>query len=913
MAIGAIGGLIISTLVNIGANQIRKRQLKKQQDAANNRGRDITITDSASNIPIVYGYTQVAPPRVYFRAGSSITLPPASKIGRINAGNGRKHEFSLSQFVLSVGEIEEVVDVKHRDTSIKDEPLLWEIAATVNEKQWAKEFSTANGNTERNDNTKFSNLSYLTVGARHQNEKGVLLEEPAPIVFLKGRKIPTVVKTGSSYSYSTTKTFSTNPIRVLLDFLIDIWKVPVATFDLQSFYNAQEICEQITQPASTDTATIATDIVPKEVLENVAPSLITDPLSTTYTQLESYLGIPDSNGNVTGWDPDATIWQNENPSVHRFDFNYALDSAESLTNNIQRIIESVPGILFDIDETNGRIIVNIPTPDSTSVATVGQQHLTQAVSIETQGTNTRLNGAVGIYKDAYNEYENNTVRFPTAGSTLSTNWIAQDNNLILENRFDFPQIISKQQTNSLLANKILTSRRDLYTFFTSLSHFHLQNGDIVRLVDPSMNLNVLVRIISRSIGSTIGSDTTEIQFTAIQFNPIDYGWYPDSKSLRDAILTVDHTLGNPFNVQVQSTADQPNGITWQANTAESNRVIDYISEVRSAGSWGPAFIADKNTHYAEHIPTVQSSNIQYRIAARAANGQRSDWAYSANTVFSITQPVTSIPPPVRDGYVYYNDLTATIAPATPSATRFNFSTQEFVGLTSGWSIQPNTLAPGTFVNQYKSRFKVTSGTRPTFAAPELGITLSGTTTWTTGPDGIRPTAGTTIDPFGITTGKMTASLFNLNNFYDTTQHWMKMSNEGVTLTYNGHTFFSTMNLGSNRSNAIPLYIQAEGPSPHGIGIAADGNKTGLIAINNGVRPADDVVVEVASGLNGERNALVVRNQTAAPTAKISSAGVGEFTSLIVSGDVTIAGNLNVGGKLTVHGAIVSNTNLSLIP
>jgi len=903
-------GVGILGAVNGVGNYAQRKILERQRRQALERSVGTTeLLSSAQQIPLVYGNTSLRPNLVYSNVGKTIPAPPATdKIGSIvTPYTGRDNEFSLSQFVITVGDIERIVNVTHRGEPFYNDPgLAGEIMLLPGGKDYTTNFATLNGlQAERNDNSKFTDLSYVTIVARHNLEKGVLRVLPEPVLYVQGKLIKKITNT-PTYQYQS-PSFSSNAVRVLLDLMTNEQYgagFSINDIDLPNWYIMQERADNITQYPSTETTlnpAFGQDI-PEE------PSSTIEAIGLGYTSLDDFYSSAPGFGttsNESGYD-DGSLFFNRitDFSVRRHEFNGVIDNSSSVFDKIQTVLTSLPNAILWYDSNISKWKLDIPnnqlTKQSQAVSVeINHDNLIGSVIVAANGTDVRLNSATATYQDVNRDFVSNRITFPTPGGLTANTWSTADNTLVLQEDLAFPGVISSQAANSYLASLILTSRRTTYQFEANKDAVLLEPGDIVHLTDSHVNLDTYVRVLSKVITHQPNTLEWHCQFTSIEFSPIDYMWWPNSKILHDNLI-LPQPLGTPLNVQVQSIVDQANRITWQANTAESSRVTTYIGEVRSAANtWGPAFNADRNTHYAEHIPSPRTSINQYRIAAAAANGQRSDWAYSGDVTFSITQPVTSIPSPVRDGYVYYTDTTVTSPPATPSANRFNFSTQEFVNLTSGWSLQPPTIAPGTNANQYTSRFKVTGLNTPTFSTPQLGTTQSGVQTFISGTHGIRPTGITTIDGGAITAGTIAANEVNLNNFYDTTQHWLKMSNQGVTLTYDGHTFFATMNVGANRANAVPIYAQAEGSSPHAIVATKAGGGACFIGINEG-GTNDDVVVEIATGTSSERNGIVIKNQTET-VARIDSQGIIHCKGINVTGDVGATGT------------VAANTDVKLIP
>ena len=125
-AAAAVGAFLASPLgasltlaLTLGTSYYSYREQKKaERKARNARGLDVRHSGSAQPVPICYGRCGVPGIPVYSATSNRFTVQPltAQKIGALPSfATGKRNEYLLTQWVLSAGAIDRVLDVWESD------------------------------------------------------------------------------------------------------------------------------------------------------------------------------------------------------------------------------------------------------------------------------------------------------------------------------------------------------------------------------------------------------------------------------------------------------------------------------------------------------------------------------------------------------------------------------------------------------------------------------------------------------------------------------------------------------------------------------------------------------------------------------------------------------------------------------
>ena len=366
---------------------------------------------------------------------------------------------------------------------------------------------------ERTSESRFRGFARMEIEAWFARGINVWGATPAPFVAVLGRVLPDIT---AANELAADLTFSSNPIRVLLDYMIggvekdEMFgpRVPVAEIDLASFRAA------ITLAATGGPTDLLDDgdEAPPPPSPNFQ-SLFGRRFATWLRYFILALNRPA---------PEPTVNLNRmNDSfrgaltVGRYHFDGQISSETDYREATRRILDAVPGAYL-FWSLAGRWKVSVPDPDLdlTKVPTIGADILT-ALPVRTwPDVKDRLNGAKGRFVNANLEFAQDVVEFPATWE-LRTMLLAEDGGRPLRETIDLPGASNPVHAYSRLATHVFLSRRPSYRWETTIVGLVYEPGDVVRL-DPGL-WSAHVRISAWEL-----TERNTIAFEGTEFVPTDF-------------------------------------------------------------------------------------------------------------------------------------------------------------------------------------------------------------------------------------------------------------------------------------------------------------------------------------------------------------------------------------------------------
>jgi len=500
-------------------------------------------------------------------------------------------------------------------------------------------------------NHKLSGLCYLAIRFKfNQDAFGGLPKIQARI---KGKK----VKTYNASLVEQSASYSTNPAWCILDYLTDTRYgkgLSVSEIDLQSFYDASQICE---------------------------------------TQVEPYSG--GSNINI-------------------FDCNTAVDTSRTIIDNLREMIKGCRGY---IPFSQGKYSLIIETTGTASV-TLTEDDIIGGYTLAIPQKNERYNRVICSFINPDRNYQVDEVQFPPIDdsglpsadqhATMKT----ADGGFLLEGRFQFPTITSQYQAEEMAEVILRRSREALgLSLNVAFKGYELNIGDIVNITHSSLGFSAKP---FRVLGITFNNDYT-VGLSLVEHQDSHYTWAtktqattiptttlpnpftvqpPASITLDDELIEYNdgtvivalnitigastdsfvdyyqveykksdetdykiHAQGTGLNQRVLNVIDQE---TYDVRVKAVNTLgvsSTYVSESRTiiGAIEPPADVEDfscnivgQEAHLSwTQIPDLDLAYYQLRFSEET-NGT-ADWQNSVALVEKISRPGTSITVPARQG------------------------------------------------------------------------------------------------------------------------------------------------------------------------------------------------------------------------------------------------------------------------
>jgi hypothetical protein len=556
-------------------------------------------------------------------------------------------------------------------------------------------------------NHKLSGLCYLAI--RFKWNQDAFTGVPKVQAKIQGKK---VVYYNSSL-VAQSPAYSTNPAWCLLDYLTNTRYgkgLSISEMDLQSFYDASQVCE---------------------------------------TQVTPYSGGSD---------------------INIFDTNTALDTSQKIIDNVREILKGCRGYL---PYTQGTYKLIIETIGSASI-TLTEDDIIGGYTLSVPTKNERYNRVIVGFVNPDRNYQVDEVQFPPIDDSglpsadQHENMKTADGGFLLEGRFDFKTITSPYQAEEM-AEVILRRSREALTLGLTVSFdaYDLAIGDIVNITHSSLGFSAKP---FRVMGMTFNEDFT-IGLSLVEYQASHYTWAtktqqatipttnlpnpftiqpPASVTLDDqliqyndgtVIVALDITIGasndsfvDYYQVEYKKSTDS-DYIIYAQGSGLNHRVLNVIDQqqydvrVKSVNTLGvsstyvsasrtiigaiepPSDVEDFSCNIVgqeAHLSWSQIPDLDlayYNLRFSEATDGTADWQNSVALVEKISRPATSITVPARAGtYLikavdklgnFSSNATAIISNVI-SVTNFNaIATQsehpDFLGTNTNTVIADNTI------------------------------------------------------------------------------------------------------------------------------------------------------------------------------------------------------------------------------
>jgi len=310
------------------------------------------------------------------------------------------------------------------------------------------------------NNHRLRGLCYLAVRFKwNQDVWGAIPKVQAQI---KGKK----VKTYNASLVEQSPSYSTNPAWCLLDYLTNERYgkgLSTSEIDLQSFYDASQVCE---------------------------------------TQVTPYSGASD---------------------INIFDCNTALDTSKKIIDNVRDMIKGCRGY---IPYSQGKYSLVIETTGTASV-TLTEDEIIGGYTLAIPQKNERYNRVIVSYIEPDRNWQVNETQFPPIDETGLSNedkhatMKAEDGGFLLEGRFSFPTITNKYQAEELAEVILRRSRQALgLSLNVAFKGYELNIGDIVNITHSSLGFSAKP---FRVLGITFNNDYT-VGLTLVEHQDSHYTW-----------------------------------------------------------------------------------------------------------------------------------------------------------------------------------------------------------------------------------------------------------------------------------------------------------------------------------------------------------------------------------------------------
>ena len=537
------------------------------------------------NIPVIYGERLVGGSRVFVES------------------SGTDNEFLYIALVLSEGEINDITEIL-----IDDQAVTWSgdladnTQVTVNssdvnyykdgvslvtvEPHYGTDGQSASsllsGLSSWGSNHKLSGLCYLALKFKwNQDVWGGMPKVQAKI---QGKK----VKTYNASLVEQSASYQTNPSWCILDYLTNTRYgkgLTTSEIDLQSFYDASQVCE---------------------------------------TQVTPYSGGSD---------------------INIFDCNTAVDTSRSLIDNLRELIKGCRGY---IPYTQGKYSLVIETTGTASI-TLTEDDIIGGYGLAIPTKNEKYNRVIASFVNPAKNYQVDEVQFPPIDdsglpsadqhATMKT----ADGGFLLEGRFEFPTLTSQYQAEEM-AEVILRRSREAIGLSLNVTFkgYELNIGDIVNVTHSSIGFSAKP---FRILGMTFNQDFT-VSLTLVEHQDSHYTWATkvQAPTVPTTTLPNPFTIQPPASVTLDDTLIEYNDGTVIVALdvsigASPDSFIDYYQVEYKLSTDSDFIIYAQGSGLNHRVLNVIDQSI-YDVRVKAVNslGVSSTYVSAQRTIIGAVEP-----------------------------------------------------------------------------------------------------------------------------------------------------------------------------------------------------------------------------------------------------------------------------------
>jgi len=647
---------IILTVASMMQQQAQLNRLKRKQEeeAEKRKGFQFTVRGRSSPIPIVYGKQMLGGIATGHKVSNNYVAGATSPHDKLfeenlgNSGTGSKNEFLHVEYALCHEGIEGVQWIRVNGVNYNDSEAKFNHRfRCYNSGGVADPVSTANGFPSTNTFTGVAHVSATYKLNRNEQNYG---GEPDVNFLIKGRKVKTIVRSGTSpnYTYALSSSFSynNNPVYCLLDYLMSSEfgrGLSVNDIDLPSFYHSASVCDTIVMTQASSGGKVNGGKTITEVADYAAlPGNLED---RTY---ENNLWKTTNNGNYYYW--NRTAWVQTEFDLRRdiplYECNLTINPERSIRDNIESILDTM-GLAELTWTTSGKYKLSLeyPTSVNETLTLVDTAHVfnednivKDKVNLVYANASDRFNQVTIDFLNEHEDFKDDTISWPPSNSTIYTQYLTEDGNQPLKTSINSSGITDPYHAQAL-AEQLVRRSRTLKSieFRTDKSGLSVEPGDFIKVTIPQNNLN---NEIVRVEGIQVNSDLS-VKISGYTFNHEVLAWNIANDIAYGTQPTYDFTVDAPTNLTLQggSSLDDDQQtlahLTWVDNNNGSSFSYDIYYRVNGTSDY--IFIG--NTKYnkfnlgnIEGIST--NSNFDFKVFAKSPLGSLSPAAEISNVNIS---------------------------------------------------------------------------------------------------------------------------------------------------------------------------------------------------------------------------------------------------------------------------------------
>ena len=553
------------------------------------RGILLNKQSNDASIPVIYGTRLVGGTRVFMET------------------SGTDNTYLYMAIILGEGEINDITEIRVDDKAVTwasdladntavevgsgDSNFYKDSASLIRvEPHFGSDSQTASSLLSTlsswGSNHRLRGIAYLAL--RFKWNQDAFNSIPKVQAVVQGRKVVTLASNLSEQTAS----FSSNPAFCLLDYLRNERYgkgIATADIDLQSFYDASQVC---------------------------------------VTQVTPYSGGSD---------------------INIFDCNAVIDTSKKIIENVRTLLRGCRGYL---PYTGGKYKLIIETTGTASI-TLTEDDIVGGYSLNSENKNDKFNRVICSFINPDRNYQVDEVQFPPiddsglASADQHATMKTADGGFLLEGRFDFQTITSPYQAEEM-AEIILRRSREALKLSVNVSGdgYDLAIGDIVNITHASLGFSAKP---FRVLAVSFNEDYT-IGLTLVEYQATHYTWAsksqqssvptttlpnpfvvqpPASVTLTDQLISYnDGTVIVALDVQIGASPDS--FVSFYQVEYKLNSESDF--KIHSQGSG----------LFQRVLNVIDQQVYDVRVKAVSSLGSSSTYVSAQRTIVGATDPISDV-------------------------------------------------------------------------------------------------------------------------------------------------------------------------------------------------------------------------------------------------------------------------------
>ena len=515
-------------------------------------------------------------------------------------------------------------------------------------------------------NARFTDTAYFTGVFRLDRDNPQFSAIPTVQSYVEGLELPYVIRSGSegtyTYSLSAEKTYSNNPARVMLYYLMSPYgkNLPITSINLPSMYNSQQLCDRLVKKGiATGGRFWAAKGVTSRDISLCECNVQLDTGKAVRSNVETILEtMGDANLVWSGGQYKLSlmyplVWDklysdiNNKPGYAKDDVVQvaydgwsktllrSLCDANTAEPSVDNVMEH--GAQYDSSKHKWAddVIAAVITDDYIRSLSA------DAITINWPDVETKLNFATVRFTNEEKNFVEDSVSWPcktstdynAAGKNLYMQMLEEDNYLALEAETFESGILDSVHALAKAEQRVRASRAAVtYGLELDIRMFRLEPGDPILLQSDVLGIPGILLKVTEAVPKQGG----KVSLSATVFDASILAWNADDTKLIDSSPVYNNAIGQATGLAINAntTDNKVSGyrLSWKASADPrvTQYVVMYTTELPNNITSDTAWTVWETTpNLFSDLPAL-TGHFSFTVVSQLANGRKSPYVDHEN-------------------------------------------------------------------------------------------------------------------------------------------------------------------------------------------------------------------------------------------------------------------------------------------